>query len=288
VVAVLGALVSVAGLGASLAFGQVAPGYPIPGATPAAAGLIANFEGFSATPYNDAQTNGNCTIGYGTLLHRGPCTAADRAAYPNGITRQQGLALLQNEANGAANAIDRAVTVPLTAQQRDALTSFVYNVGAGAFRGSTLLRDLNSGNTQGAANELSRWQNQNGHPVPGLLNRRNAERCYFLQGNTACQGPIRDARAALARAHVRFGSAQAGKPFKLSGVHFRRGLVRLVAYVPGISPYRRIVLHAPADQRGRFMLRWRVPRRIVDTLRWKITAVQRHRTATSFVRITRA
>jgi GH24 family phage-related lysozyme (muramidase) len=286
-VALAAMLAVAASLQASLASGEDAPGYPIPGATPAAANLIANFEGFSATPYNDAQTNGNCTIGYGTLLHRGPCTAADSAAYPNGVTRQQALGLLQNEANGAANTIDRSVTVPLTAQQRDALTSFVYNVGAGAFRGSTLLRDLNAGNTQGAANELLRWQNQNGHPVPGLLNRRNAERCYFLRGNTACQGPIRDARVALARARLVSGGAHAGKPVRLRGSGFRSGSVRLVAYVPGISPYRQIALHARADERGRFSLRRRVPRRIVDTLRWKVTATQGHRSATRYVVIKR-
>lgn len=145
-----------------------------------------------------------------------------------------------------------------------------------------------SGNTQGAADELLRWQNQNGHRVPGLLNRRNAERCYFLHGNTACRGPMRDARAALARARLKSGRARAGKPVELHGVGFKDGSVRLVAYVPGISPYRRIVLHARADQRGQFTLPWRVPRRITDTLRWKITANQGHRSTTRFVRIKRA
>ena len=254
-----------------------------PGRQPAAANLISNFEGFSATPYNDAQTNGNCTIGYGTLLHRGPCTAADSAAYPNGVTRQQALTTLQNEANNAAAAIDRDVTVQLTAQQRDALTSFVYNVGTGAFAGSTLLRQLNAGNTQAAADQLLRWQNQNGHPVQGLLNRRNAERCYFLQGTTACQGQFQDSRARL-----KLGSAQAGHKLRLRGSGFRRGPVKLVAYVPGISPYRQIALHARADRAGAFSLRWRVPSRITDTLRWKIRATQGRRSATSFVRITRA
>ncbi|MGH2902464.1 MAG: glycoside hydrolase family protein [Solirubrobacteraceae bacterium] len=38
---------------------------------------MANFEGFRETAYNDAA--GHCTIGYGHLLHRGGCTAANRA-----------------------------------------------------------------------------------------------------------------------------------------------------------------------------------------------------------------
>jgi GH24 family phage-related lysozyme (muramidase) len=269
--------------------------YPVPGATQQAASLISNFEGFSATPYNDAAHNGNCTIGYGTLLHRGPCTAADTAAYPNGVTRDQALGLLQNEANAAANTIDQNVHVPLTQEQRDALTSFVYNVGSGAFANSTLLRDINAGNSQAAADQLLRWVNQNGHFVRGLQNRRNAERCYFLHGTTQCQGQLRDARgatpaargavtptAAAARAggHPRLTlltrSARAGKRLRITGSGWARGRVTIYAFVPGISPYRGITVHARADRHGRFHAGFEVPRRIVDTFRWKLLATEKH------------
>jgi GH24 family phage-related lysozyme (muramidase) len=86
--------------------------------------------------------------------------------------------MLQADANAAANAVDSHVTVPLTADQRDALTSFVYNAGAGAFAGSTLLRDLNGGNTQAAADQFSRWINSNGSQN---------------QGSTTCTGQIEHA-----------------------------------------------------------------------------------------------
>lgn len=282
VAGVLGA----AGLVAGTASGQgVPPVYQIPGATPAAARLISNFEGFSATPYNDAQTNGNCTIGYGTLLHRGPCTAADSATYPNGITTQQALGLLQNEANADANAIDRNVTVPLTAEQRDALTSFVYNVGIGAFQGSTLLRDLNAGNAQAAADQLLRWRNQNGRPVPGLLNRRNAERCYFLHGAITCQGQIQDARVTRVGLAPKSRRPRAGSKAHFIGTGWAPGSIRLVVFVPNISPYRRVVLHARADRSGRFTVSWRVSRRVTDTLRWKLVVSQAGRSATGRVRI---
>jgi GH24 family phage-related lysozyme (muramidase) len=282
--------------------------YPVPGATQQAADLISNFEQFRADPYNDAARNGNCTIGYGTLLHRGPCTAADTAAYPNGITQQQAQQLLQNDANTAANTIDENVHVPLTQQQRDALTSFVYNVGSGAFEHSTLLRDINAGNSQAAADQLLRWVNQNGHFVRGLQNRRNAERCYFLQGATQCQGQLRDARGATpasraavtriaataARAAGRprltvvTRPARAGRRLKFKGSGWAGGRVTIYAFVPGISPYRGLTAHARADRHGRFHAGFRVPARVIDTFRWKLLATQsrgRHRSASVRVKI---
>jgi lysozyme len=300
-IAALGAIV------AGAATGQT-PTYTIPGATPAAASLISNFEGFCAHPYNDGSAgcgttgNGNCTIGYGQLLHTGPCTAADDAAYPDGVTRQQALATLQANANAAANAVDRLVTAPqpLTANERDALTSFTYNEGAGRLAGSQLLRDLNAGNTQAAANQFQRWIYANGGISQGLVNRRNEERCYFLQGSTACTGQLRFAvlsgvapfagaagttSAARARRratlHVVSGAARGGSKVRLTGSGFTGGAVRLVAYVPGPSPYARVVLHARAGANGRFTVTWKVARTVVDGLPWTVTATERHHSATT-------
>ena len=295
------AAVAVAAGGGGAAIGQTTT-YQTPGATPGAASLISGFEGFCSGPYNDTQRNcgtggstGNCTIGYGTELHAGPCTAADTAAYPNGVTRQQGLGMLQTDANAAAAAIDRDVTVPLTAAQRDALTSFVYNAGAQAFADSTLLRDLNSGQTQAAADQLLRWNRANGQVNQGLINRRTAERCYFLQGTTACGGQLRralqvtavpaavigtgpaaatTARTARASLQVLTRPARAGHRLRLRGRGWTPGRVTVLAYVPGVSPYRRVTLHARAAHDGRFTLTWRVSRRIIDGLRWKLTATQ--------------
>jgi GH24 family phage-related lysozyme (muramidase) len=303
VAAILGALAAAAvAVGGGAAIGQTTT-YQTPGATPDAAGLIAGFEGFCSGPYNDTQRNcgtggttGNCTIGYGTELHAGPCTAADTTAYPNGVTRQQALDMLQNDANTAAAAVDRNVTVPLTPAQRDALTSFVYNAGVQAFTDSTLLRDLNSGETQAAADQLLRWNRANGQVNQGLINRRTAERCYFLQGTTACGGQLRRARAVTAVPAAVIGagpaapattatagqaslrvvtrSARAGRPLRITGRGWKAGRVTVLAYVPGVSPYRRVRLHARAGHDGRFSVTWRVSRRIIDGLRWKLTATQ--------------
>ena len=65
------------------------------------------------------------------------------------------------------------------------MVSFAYNVGLGTFKSSTLLRKVNAGDTQGAANEFGTWVNAtvNGKKVrlAGLVNRRNAERALFLK-----------------------------------------------------------------------------------------------------------
>lgn len=81
------------------------------------------------------------------------------------------------EANAAVNS---CVRVPLTEGQRTALVSFTYNVGAGNFCGSTLLRKLNTGDYVGACNELPRWVYAKGVKLPGLVKRRQQERRVCL------------------------------------------------------------------------------------------------------------
>ena len=149
--------------------------------------LIAGFEGWSATLYEDVADN--ATIGYGHLVHAGPITAADRAGpYGKGITQQQGLALLRSDVESKAQAVRSCVTVPLTQGQFDALVSFAYNVGAGALQGSTLLRKLNAGDYAGAATEFGNWTKAGGQVMSGLVRRRAAEAAMF-RGNGATPQP---------------------------------------------------------------------------------------------------
>jgi len=76
----------------------------------------------------------------------------------------------------------QAVTVPLSEQEHAAYLSFHYNVGAGNFRSSTLLRHLNAGFRVDACNQLSRWVYAKGIKLPGLVTRRAAERDLCLHG----------------------------------------------------------------------------------------------------------
>jgi len=70
--------------------------------------------------------------------------------------------------------------VPLPQNQFDALVSFTFNVGVGAFSNSTLLRRLNKRNYQGTKQEFRRWVHAGGRRLQGLVNRRNQEAGLFL------------------------------------------------------------------------------------------------------------
>jgi lysozyme len=90
--------------------------------------------------------------------------------------------LLQEDTRVAQAGVGRLVKQPVTQGQYDALVSFVFNVGEGAFGRSTLLRKLNAGDCRGAADEFPRWNQARGRVLPGLVTRRAEERTLFLQG----------------------------------------------------------------------------------------------------------
>jgi len=144
--------------------------------------LIAGFEGFRSDLYDDAV--GHCTIGYGHLVHQGPCDGSEAKEFRQGITRERALAILNEDASGAAAAVNGQVTVPLTQAQFDALTSFVFNVGTGAFGESTLLRVLNEGKYDEVPAQLARWVKAGSKTLEGLVARRKAEGELFADGAT--------------------------------------------------------------------------------------------------------
>ncbi|STU22813.1 Lysozyme [Klebsiella pneumoniae] len=60
--------------------------------------------------------------------------------------------------------------------------SFAYNVGAGNFQTSTLLRKINQGDQKGACDQLRRWTYAKGKQWKGLVTRREIEREVCLWG----------------------------------------------------------------------------------------------------------
>ncbi len=72
-------------------------------------------------------------------------------------------------------ALKECVRVPLHQYEYDAFMSLAYNIGPGAFCGSTLVRRLNAGDYTGACNEILRWDRFRGEPLRGLTLRRQAE-----------------------------------------------------------------------------------------------------------------
>ena len=90
-------------------------------------------------------------------------------------TRQECEEMLYKDLAKHADAL-ACVSQPLTDGQRAAFVSFAFNVGEGAFCGSTLVRKANAGDIDGACAELSRWIYAGGKQLPGLIKRRAAER----------------------------------------------------------------------------------------------------------------
>jgi lysozyme len=144
------------------------------------AAFIAHFEGFRAQLYNDPV--GHCTIGCGHLVHHGPINGSEPTEFKRGITHERALELLQDDASTAAREIARSVKVRLSQPQADALISFAFNVGTGAFRDSTLLRLLNQGDYASVPAQLNRWSKAGSKTLPGLVRRRDAEGRLFRDG----------------------------------------------------------------------------------------------------------
>lgn len=127
--------------------------------------LIKSFEGFSAIPY---QCSADVwTIGYG---HTKNVTK-----FHERISKEYAEELLRKDLLDAEIAVDSYVKVPLTQNQFDALVSFVFNLGAGSFKKSTLLKKLNKGEYDQVPYELMRWNKAGGKVLTGLSRRRAAE-----------------------------------------------------------------------------------------------------------------
>jgi lysozyme len=144
------------------------------------AAFIAHFEGFRGNLYNDPA--GHATIGCGHLVHHGPINGSEPEEFKRGISRERALELLQQDASSAAGAISRSVQVKLTQSQADALISFAFNVGNGAFNDSTLLELLNQGDYGSVPAQLDRWTKAGSTTLPGLVTRRKAEGALFRDG----------------------------------------------------------------------------------------------------------
>ena len=87
---------------------------------------------------------------------------------------------LVRDLEAAEGWVHRLIKTPLTENQFSALTSFTFNVGAGAFQRSTLRMKLNRGEYQNAADEFPKWRIAGGQIVSGLVRHRKAERTLFL------------------------------------------------------------------------------------------------------------
>lgn len=140
--------------------------------------LLKQFEGFRADPYPDPVSGREpWAIGYGSTrdLQGRPVTADTPP-----ITEAQASQLALLDMLTAFNAVASEIRVPLSEHERAAVEDFIYNVGAGNFRDSTLLRLINQNQLALAAKQFALWDHADGQVISGLLRRRLAEAQVFL------------------------------------------------------------------------------------------------------------
>jgi lysozyme len=126
---------------------------------------IAVHEGYRGEAYTPVKGDVP-TIGFGTTAGVKP---GDRIEPVQALVRK--LADVQR----FEGALQQCVRVPLHQHEYDAFLSLAYNIGPGAFCGSTLVRRLNAGDYAGACAEILRWDRFRGEPLRGLTLRRQAE-----------------------------------------------------------------------------------------------------------------
>ena len=132
--------------------------------------LIKKFEGLSLNAYQDSV--GVWTIGYG---HTGTDVYAGLT-----ITKEQAENLLEQDIAKHETPVQN-MGVELSQNQFDALVSFVFNMGVGAFRTSTLYKKVSANpNDTAIADEFRKWIYAGNIKLNGLVSRREKEiEMYF-------------------------------------------------------------------------------------------------------------
>lgn len=141
--------------------------------------FIKTFEGLELKAYKDVA--GLWTIGYGHLIK-----PSEQHLIGTTLTQKQAEDLLRDDLKQFENGVNQTITqVKLKQNEFDALVSLAFNIGVGAFRASSLARNINAKTTPDLIR--ARWivwnkARVNGvlQEVRGLTRRREAEiEMYF-------------------------------------------------------------------------------------------------------------
>jgi lysozyme len=139
---------------------------------PAGLEIIKRNEGLRLDSYQDVA--GVWTIGYGDT---GPDVRSGMSITPQQAEER----LLKRLAREFEPAVRDAIKgAAVTQNQFDAMVSLAYNIGVGAFSGSSVARKHKAGDYQGAADAFRLWNKAGGRVWPGLSRRREEERSLYL------------------------------------------------------------------------------------------------------------
>ena len=131
--------------------------------------LVKHFEGFESAAYLCPANV--WTIGYG---HTKDVQPGDEWSESNADH------MLEVEMEEYEGYIHDSVTAPINQDQFDALVSWVYNLGGGNLKASTMLKVLNAGQYEEVPAQMMRWNKAGGKVLEGLTRRRQAEANLFM------------------------------------------------------------------------------------------------------------
>ena len=133
--------------------------------------LIKTFETFKSDAY--ICPAGKLTIGYG---HTEGVTKGQK------VTKAEAEKLLQKDLTSAENAVNKMFKEGLPQNKFDALVSFAFNVGNGAFFSSNLCNKVQTNpNDTEIRTEFEKWTKAKGQVLQGLVKRRKAEADLYFE-----------------------------------------------------------------------------------------------------------
>jgi lysozyme len=131
--------------------------------------LIKEFEALRLEAYQD--TGGVWTVGWGHTANACPGKV---------ITENEAKMYLQWDIEDTEAKLD-GLNLLLNQNQYDALISFIFNIGIGRFKRSTMLKRLRENiNHPDIPIQFKRWIYDAGKIQPGLVRRRNIESALYV------------------------------------------------------------------------------------------------------------
>lgn len=135
--------------------------------------LIGGFEGLRQTAYLDSVKVPTVCYGETKGVHLG-----------DKYTKEQCDAMLVKRLDEFASKVEGCVKRPMSDKTLVAFTSLAYNIGAGGFCSSSVVREYNRGNEKLACEKMNAFNKAGGRVLGGLVKRRSAESALCREGLT--------------------------------------------------------------------------------------------------------
>ena len=186
--------------------------------------LIIKFESCKLTAYKVDNAEKYYTIGYG---HYGADVKKNMK-----ISKDTAIKLFRNDIKYFESCVNSSLKVKVTQSMFNALVSFCYNVGFGAFKNSTLLKCINKKQFTKASKEFKKWNKCGGKVLKGLVKRRLLEKIEFeRQGLAPSNIEINNYKVPSLRGYKGISLVDGLKKYKYrSDYTYRRELWEMLGY----------------------------------------------------------